>query len=196
MTGIWPCFTSVEFIDYTAILPTDMAFAPKGVVVTGSTSKGIGRSLALALHDLPSKPKIIVTGRQQDKLDELDSSSDRIYGKRLDQLSPKEDLQRWVLRLLNEHQDIDTVVLNAGVQIPADFSRPDTVDLEAVSQQLPYHCRAPLTRHAASRRNVHQLHFPAYLGQRFPSSPIAIGESRPSGAQTDLCYIRPGSSPE
>lgn len=110
-----------------------MVFAPKGVVVTGATSKGIGRSLALALHDLPTQPKVIITGRQQDKLDELASHSNRIYGKRLDQLSSKEELQRWVLRLLNEHQDVDTVILNAGIQIPADLSRPDTVDLDAVS---------------------------------------------------------------
>lgn len=113
-----------------------MVFAPRSVVVTGATSKGLGRALALALHDLPGKPKIIVTGRQQDKLDELASSSDRLYGRRLDQLSSKENLQRWVLRLLNEHQDIDTVILNAGIQIPADFSRPDTVDLEAVSHEV------------------------------------------------------------
>lgn len=113
-------------------LPPEMVFAPKGVVVTGATTHGIGRSLALALHDLPSKPKIIVTGRQQGKLEELASISDRIYGKRLDQLSSKEELQKWVQRLLNEHPDIDTVVLNAGVQIPADMSKPDTVDLDAV----------------------------------------------------------------
>lgn len=122
--------------DLTYILPTGqlpkMVFAPKAVVVTGATSKGIGRSLASAIHDLPGHPKVIVTGRQQDKLDELASRSDRIYGRYLDQLSSKENLQRWVLRLLNEHQDIDTVVLNAGIQIPADFSRPDTVDLDAV----------------------------------------------------------------
>lgn len=123
-----------------------MVFVPKCVVVTGATTKGLGRALALALHDLPHKPKIIVTGRQQDKLDELASSSDRLYGKRLDQLASKEDLQRWVLRLLNEHQDIDTVILNAGVQIPADFSKPDTVDLEAVSKS------------SSRRRNRDQAH--------------------------------------
>lgn len=109
-----------------------MVFAPKGVLVTGATTQGIGRSLALAMHDLPSQPKIIVTGRQQDKLDELAASSERIFGSRLDQLSSREVLQSWVRRLLNEHQDIDTIVLNAGIQIPADFSKPDTVDLDAV----------------------------------------------------------------
>ncbi|KAK9895806.1 NAD(P)-binding protein [Cystobasidium minutum MCA 4210] len=113
-----------------------MVFAPKSVLVTGATTQGIGRALALALHDLPSQPKIIVTGRQQDKLDELASTSQRIYGKRLDQLASKEDLQRWARQLLNEHQDIDTIILNAGIQIPADFSKPDTIDLDALQEEL------------------------------------------------------------
>lgn len=115
-----------------------MVFAPKGIVITGATTQGIGRSLALALHDLPSQPKIVVTGRQQDKLDELASKSERIHGRRLDQLASKADLQRWVQHLLNEHQDIDTVILNAGIQIPADFTKPDTVDLDAVRGHQAY----------------------------------------------------------
>jgi short-subunit dehydrogenase involved in D-alanine esterification of teichoic acids len=113
-----------------------MVFEPKNILITGATSEGIGRALALALHDLPSQPKIIVTGRQQDKLDELSSKSDRLVGKRLDQLAYKEELQIWARDLIQEHQDLDMIVLNAGIQIPADFTKPESIDLDSVCQRF------------------------------------------------------------
>lgn len=42
----------------------------KCVLITGATS-GIGRALALAIADLPSRPKVIGVGRRQDRLREL-----------------------------------------------------------------------------------------------------------------------------
>jgi short-subunit dehydrogenase involved in D-alanine esterification of teichoic acids len=42
----------------------------KCVLVIGATS-GIGRYLALAIHELPSKPTVIVAGRRQARLDEI-----------------------------------------------------------------------------------------------------------------------------
>ena len=42
----------------------------KCILVTGATS-GIGRALALALAELPSKPTVIAAGRRQTRLDEL-----------------------------------------------------------------------------------------------------------------------------
>ena len=40
------------------------------VLVTGATA-GIGRALARAIRDLPSKPTVIAMGRRQERLDEL-----------------------------------------------------------------------------------------------------------------------------
>ena len=53
-------------------MPTAMAniTQAKCILVTGATS-GIGRALALAIHDLESKPTVIAVGRRQDRLDEL-----------------------------------------------------------------------------------------------------------------------------
>lgn len=45
----------------------------KSVLVTGATS-GIGKALALAISQLPSKPEVIAVGRRKGRLDELQQS--------------------------------------------------------------------------------------------------------------------------
>lgn len=42
----------------------------KCVLIIGATS-GIGRALALAIHDLPTQPTVIVAGRRMERLEEL-----------------------------------------------------------------------------------------------------------------------------
>ncbi len=42
----------------------------KSVLITGATS-GIGRALALAVAELPSKPQVIAAGRRENRLEEL-----------------------------------------------------------------------------------------------------------------------------
>ena len=49
------------------------------ILIIGATA-GIGRALALALLDLPSKPTVIIGGRRKERLDELTKTSDRIKG--------------------------------------------------------------------------------------------------------------------
>ena len=110
-----------------------MVFQPKCVLVTGATSKGIGRSLAHAIYDLPSEPKVIITGRRQDRLDAFSAGKDRAYGKKFDQMVGREDLISWVASLLSDHPDLDTIVLNAGIQLRTNFAKAATFDLEAVS---------------------------------------------------------------
>ena len=51
----------------------------KCILVIGATS-GIGRDLALALHDLPSKPTVIVAGRRKHRLDETLAKGSKING--------------------------------------------------------------------------------------------------------------------
>ena len=111
-----------------------MPFEPQCILVTGATSEGIGRALALALLDLPHKPKVIVTGRRQDKLDELCSSSkdSRLVGKRLDQTAARGELKSWAQELVREHPELDMVILNAGIQHQADYRKSEDIDLELV----------------------------------------------------------------
>lgn len=64
----------------------------KCVLVIGATA-GIGRALALSIHDLPSKPTVIVAGRRQERIDELCQQGDRIQGLQVDLTSGKVNLK-------------------------------------------------------------------------------------------------------
>lgn len=57
--------------------------ASKCILVLGATS-GIGRSLALALHALPSQPTVIVGGRRKERLDELCKQGERFRAVQID----------------------------------------------------------------------------------------------------------------
>jgi short-subunit dehydrogenase involved in D-alanine esterification of teichoic acids len=72
----------------------------KCILVLGATS-GIGRDLALALHELPSKPTVIVSGRRKERLDEILSKGskagkDNIHAIPLDVTSGVENLGQFV----------------------------------------------------------------------------------------------------
>ena len=75
------------------------------ILVIGATA-GIGRALALALHDLPSKPNVIVGGRRQERLDELTKTSDRIKGVLVDVTSKRDVLRAFVKGVLNAYPDV------------------------------------------------------------------------------------------
>ncbi|CAD6576595.1 MAG: hypothetical protein CYPHOPRED_006045 [Cyphobasidiales sp. Tagirdzhanova-0007] len=121
-----------------------MVFSPKSVLITGATSEGIGLSLAKAIHDLPSAPKVIITGRRQGRLDEISAGKDRIYGKKLDQSAKQEDLKKWVADLLSEHPDLDMLIFNAGVQLITDYSKPDSLDISALESEVYTNYTSPM----------------------------------------------------
>lgn len=79
----------------------------KCVLVVGATA-GIGRSLALAIHDLDSKPTVIVAGRRQERLDELAAKSDRIKTARVDITVPYDQLKQFVDDLVAKYPDVST----------------------------------------------------------------------------------------
>lgn len=129
-----------------------MPFEPKSILVTGATSEGIGKALALALLDLPSQPEVIITGRRQEKLDEICKGHARLHGRRLDQTAPRAELQKWTKQLLSDFPNLDMVILNAGIQHNMDFLQPDEMDFDAV-RCLPYSMLTWLAnRHGHSSR--------------------------------------------
>ena len=75
----------------------------KCVLVIGSTA-GIGRALALAIHNLPTKPTVIVSGRRQERLDEIikggkesdGSYSGRLHAVRVDVSASNGELKAFV----------------------------------------------------------------------------------------------------
>ncbi len=77
----------------------------KCVLVVGATA-GIGRALALAIHDLPSKPTVIVAGRRQERLDELCSKSERIKGVQVDVTGGKDSLKEFSTHVTTHYPEV------------------------------------------------------------------------------------------
>jgi short-subunit dehydrogenase involved in D-alanine esterification of teichoic acids len=80
----------------------------KCVLVVGSTA-GIGRSLALAILDLPSQPTVIVCGRRKERLDELVASHNatgRLKSVTLDVLSERNALKSSIEDIVNTYPDV------------------------------------------------------------------------------------------
>lgn len=106
-------------------------------LVTGATS-GIGEALAAKL--LGAGTSVIVTGRRQDRLDAFlakhgggggaSAAATALDVARLD------DLPGFATDLVRDHPDLDSVVLNAGVQRAFSFAQPATVDLAAFNTEL------------------------------------------------------------
>lgn len=101
----------------------------KCILVVGATA-GIGRALALAIHDLPSRPTVIVAGRRQERLDELAKKSERIKTARVDLMSGRDALAKFANELVATYPDLDAVILSSGVQHMFDFKQPEKVDLD------------------------------------------------------------------
>ena len=86
----------------------------KCVLVIGATS-GIGKDLALAIHRLPSKPTVIVSGRRTDRLDEIirsNSSPERglIASKQVDVKSNAASLKSYAESVVAEHPEVSSQV--------------------------------------------------------------------------------------
>ena len=77
----------------------------KCVLVIGATA-GLGRALALAIHDLDTQPTVIVAGRRQERLDELAKQSDRIKTFRVDINTTEENLRHFVQGVLAQYPEV------------------------------------------------------------------------------------------
>lgn len=80
----------------------------KCVLVTGATS-GIGRSLALSIAQLPSKPSVIASGRRQERLDDLAKLNLRPV--QFDVNTDQEALRAFVERIIEENPDVRRFVM-------------------------------------------------------------------------------------
>ncbi|KAF8167913.1 hypothetical protein B0H34DRAFT_683640 [Crassisporium funariophilum] len=103
----------------------------KCVLVTGATS-GIGRALALDISKLPSKPRVIGSGRRKERLSELAKAGLQTVS--LEVNSEFTELKKSVEDIIQRYPDLDTVILNAGVQHEMDFKKD--VDLSLLVQEM------------------------------------------------------------
>jgi len=107
----------------------------KCVLVVGATA-GIGRSLALAILNLPSKPTVLVSGRRKDRLDELTKAHDRLEGIQMDIDTDRQTLKKTVDDILAKYPKLDTIIFSAGIQRELHFWKPETVNLDAFASEL------------------------------------------------------------
>ncbi|KXN89844.1 hypothetical protein AN958_04848 [Leucoagaricus sp. SymC.cos] len=103
----------------------------KSVLITGATA-GIGRALAYKIKALPSKPQVIVAGRRQDRLDELAKAGFETY--KMDVGADRVTLKKDVETLLARYPDLDTIILNAGIQREFNFKKE--IDLEKIDYEM------------------------------------------------------------
>jgi len=114
----------------------------KCVLVIGATS-GIGRALALAIHKLPTRPTVIVSGRRQDRLDEIigeakgDAEGEqRLHAIQFDASAKTDGLKKFVTEAVAKYPDLDTIVFSAGVQHVFDFAKPKEINLDLAVQEM------------------------------------------------------------
>jgi len=105
------------------------------VLILGATA-GIGRALALAIHDLPSKPTVIVGGRRQERIDEICKQGDRIQGVQVDVTSEREFLKKFVNDTVAKYPELDAVIFSSGVQHVFNFSEPEKIDLDLLGTEM------------------------------------------------------------
>ncbi|TFK57385.1 NAD(P)-binding protein [Heliocybe sulcata] len=105
----------------------------KCILVVGATA-GIGRALAASLKALPSKPKVIVTGRRQERLDELAKQGFETV--KADVNADRAGLKQFVDSVVSKYPDLDSVIFSAGIQHEFDFTKPESVNLDNLADEL------------------------------------------------------------
>lgn len=106
-----------------------MQLTQNTIFITGGTS-GIGRALAVALHDLGNK--VIVAGRRQALLDDIAAAHPGIEGIALD-ISNAQDIERVAKTLIAKYPTLNVLINNAGIM---PFDDPSSTIDDAVSQRI------------------------------------------------------------
>ncbi|KAH7922044.1 NAD(P)-binding protein [Leucogyrophana mollusca] len=110
----------------------------KCILIVGSTA-GIGRSLALSILALPSKPTVIVCGRRKERLDELVAAhggDGRLKAVQLDVTIDRTSLKASIDDIIEQFPELDAVMFSSGIQHISDFSEPETINLDDVISEL------------------------------------------------------------
>ncbi|KAJ7783475.1 hypothetical protein DFH07DRAFT_787911 [Mycena maculata] len=111
----------------------------KCVLVIGATS-GLGRSLALAISELPSRPTVIAAGRRQDRLKELEDK--KLATLQFDVAADEETLKKTIDSLVAKYPNLDAVLLASGIQYQVDFNKH--VNLSQVNKEMHVNYLAPV----------------------------------------------------
>jgi uncharacterized oxidoreductase len=108
------------------------------ILITGGTS-GIG--LAFAEEFLKEGNKVIITGRREDKLNEIKDHLPEIVIKVSDvaDAAQRIELAKWVNQ---NHPEINILINNAGIQLITDFT--EEIDLSRIQAEIETNFIAPV----------------------------------------------------
>ncbi|KAI1759161.1 putative short-chain dehydrogenase/oxidoreductase [Hypoxylon sp. FL1150] len=102
-------------------------------LIIGATS-GIGEALAAKLYE--DGTSVIVTGRRQGRLDAFVAAHPGRSSAAVVDITKLDSLAAFASGVVAAHPDLDCVVLNAGIQRPFDFARPESVDLARYAEEF------------------------------------------------------------
>ncbi|KAK0196333.1 hypothetical protein F5146DRAFT_323277 [Armillaria mellea] len=105
----------------------------KSVLITGATS-GIGRGLALAIVELPSKPQVIAAGRRESRLQELANRGLETVS--LDLRNERDALKKDLNNVVGKYPELDTIILCAGVQHEFDFTNSEALNIDNLYEEI------------------------------------------------------------
>lgn len=92
----------------------------KVVLVIGATA-GIGKSLALAIHDLPTKPTVVIAGRREERLAQIiaERNESRLHGLKVDVTASTDTLKAFVEDATKKFPEVSELYGSvSGILIP------------------------------------------------------------------------------
>ena len=108
-----------------------MKLTGRTILITGG-SAGIGRAFALKFAELGNE--VIVTGRRQAVLDELEAKYPKLHTVRSDVADPAQ-VAALAARVKSEFPGLDVLMNNAGIMLYKDLSTP-TADLAGLMTEM------------------------------------------------------------
>ncbi|KAL1885717.1 hypothetical protein Plec18167_001212 [Paecilomyces lecythidis] len=111
-----------------------MAFPYRKILVLGATS-GIG--LALSERFIARGIFVIAVGRRKQNLDEFvqKHGSDKTAAIQFD-IGKLDAIPAFAEEVIKSHPDLDCVFMNSGMQRGADFSKPESLDMSLLTEEM------------------------------------------------------------
>jgi uncharacterized oxidoreductase len=116
-----------------------MNFSHSTILITGGNS-GIGRALAEALAARGAK--IIITGRNKDRLDDVVTANPGMSAYKLD-VTSAEEIRKVASKIVAEHPELNAVIHNAGI-LPYEKVLAERYDMEVVETVISTNLMAPI----------------------------------------------------